>query len=43
MAKQRMLQFVTVGKEMPEKRQADLRAQDFHEIYREFIEEKAAA
>ncbi len=42
MAKQRMLQFVTVGKEMPEKRPADLRAQDFHEIYREFAAEKAA-
>lgn len=42
MAKQRMLQFVTVGKEMPEKRPAPLRAQDFDEIYREFAAEKAA-
>ena len=42
MAKQRMLQFVTVGKEMPEKRPAPLRAHDFHEIYREFAAEKAA-
>ena len=42
MAKERMLQFVTVNREMPEKRPADLRAQDFHEIYREFAQQKAA-
>jgi len=42
MAKQRMLQFVTVGKETPEKRPPDLRAHDFHEIYREYATEKAA-
>lgn len=42
MATQKMLKFVTVSKEMPEKRPADLRAQDFHEIYREFAAEKAA-
>ena len=42
MANNRMLQFVTVPKEMPEKRPADLRAQDFHEIYREYAAEKAA-
>ncbi|PZQ95461.1 MAG: dihydropyrimidine dehydrogenase [Cereibacter sphaeroides] len=42
MAKQRMLQFVTVEKEMPEKRPPSLRAQDFHEIYREFADAKAA-
>jgi glutamate synthase (NADPH/NADH) small chain len=42
MAVQRMLKFVTLGKEMPEKRPASLRAQDFHEIYREFAAEKAA-
>ena len=42
MAKQRMLQFVSVGKETPEKRPANLRAQDFHEIYREYAAEKAA-
>ncbi|MFC2969923.1 NAD(P)-dependent oxidoreductase [Acidimangrovimonas pyrenivorans] len=41
MATQRMLQFVTVAREMPEKRPADLRAQDFHEIYREFADAKA--
>ncbi len=43
MAVQRMLKFVTLGKEMPEKRPASLRTQDFHEIYREFAAEKAAA
>lgn len=42
MAKQRMLQFVTTAKEMPEKRPADLRSQDFHEIYREYADAKAA-
>ena len=42
MAQQRMLQFVTVSKEMPEKRAATLRAQDFNEIYREYAEAKAA-
>ncbi|OYX43970.1 MAG: dihydropyrimidine dehydrogenase [Rhodobacterales bacterium 32-67-9] len=42
MAQQRMLQFVTVSKEMPEKRAATVRAQDFNEIYREFAEIKAA-
>jgi glutamate synthase (NADPH/NADH) small chain len=42
MATQRMLQFVTVPKEMPEKRPPSLRAQDFHEIYREYANAKAA-
>jgi glutamate synthase (NADPH/NADH) small chain len=37
-----MLKFVTVEKETPEKRPATLRAQDFHEIYREYAAEKAA-
>jgi glutamate synthase (NADPH/NADH) small chain len=37
-----MLKFVTVGKEMPEKRDASSRAQDFHEIYREYADQKAA-
>ncbi|WP_212522839.1 NAD(P)-dependent oxidoreductase [Actibacterium sp. MT2.3-13A] len=41
MSKQKMLQFVTVEKEMPEKRPPNLRAQDFHEIYAEFADEKA--
>ncbi|SFC77424.1 NAD(P)-dependent oxidoreductase [Tropicimonas isoalkanivorans] len=42
MAKQRMLQFVKVGKQMPEKRDADARAHDFDEIYGEFADAKAA-
>ena len=42
MATQKMLKFVTVGKEMPEKRDASSRAQDFHEIYREYADRKAA-
>jgi glutamate synthase (NADPH/NADH) small chain len=42
MAVQRMLKFVTLGKEMPEKRPASLRSEDFHEIYREFAAQKAA-
>ncbi len=42
MAKQRMLQFVSVAKEMPEKRPPNLRAQDFHEIYRDYAAQKAA-
>ena len=39
---QKMLKFVTLGKETPEKRAANMRAQDFGEIYREFAAEKAA-
>lgn len=42
MAKDRMLQFVTLNREMPEKRPASLRSQDFHEIYRDFAAQKAA-
>ena len=42
MARQPMLKFVTVARQMPEKRPADLRAADFHEIYREFAAQKAA-
>ncbi|WP_045388041.1 NAD(P)-dependent oxidoreductase [Falsirhodobacter sp. alg1] len=42
MATQRMLKFVNTRREMPEKRLADARAQDFDEIYREFAEAKAA-
>ena len=42
MATQKMLKFVTVGKEMPQKRDASLRAQDFAEIYREYADRKAA-
>ena len=42
MATQKMLKFVTLGKEMPEKRDASSRARDFDEIYREFASQKAA-
>ena len=37
-----MLKFVSVAKEMPEKRPPDLRARDFDEIYAEYAREKAA-
>ena len=36
-----MLKFVTVGQTMPRKRSADVRRDDFNEIYDEFAEEKA--
>ena len=42
MAKQPMLKFVTVQRDMPEKRGAELRREDFHEIYAEFADAKAA-
>ncbi|WP_298916540.1 NAD(P)-dependent oxidoreductase [uncultured Roseobacter sp.] len=42
MAEQSMLKFVTVGRDMPEKRSADLRREDFNEIYAEYAEAKAA-
>ncbi|MCC0063385.1 MAG: NAD(P)-dependent oxidoreductase [Defluviimonas sp.] len=42
MAQNRMLKFVTLSKEMPQKRDATARAQDFDEIYREFAAAKAA-
>ncbi|PWK61622.1 NAD(P)-dependent oxidoreductase [Roseicyclus mahoneyensis] len=42
MAKQPMLKFVTVSKQMPEKRPPDLRREDFDEIYGEYAREKAA-
>ena len=42
MATQKMLKFVSLGKEMPTKRDATTRATDFNEIYREFAAEKAA-
>ncbi|MBE2277990.1 MAG: NAD(P)-dependent oxidoreductase [Rhodobacteraceae bacterium] len=42
MATQKMLKFVTIGKEMPEKREASARAHDFDEIYRDFATAKAA-
>ncbi|SEV93611.1 glutamate synthase (NADPH) small subunit [Aliiroseovarius sediminilitoris] len=42
MAKQPMLKFVDVERDMPEKRAADARKDDFHEIYAEFAAQKAA-
>jgi len=42
MAKQPMLRFVSVSKEMPDKRPPNLRTEDFGEIYREYATEKAA-
>ena len=41
MAKQPMLKFVNVERVMPEKRAADTRNKDFHEIYAEYADEKA--
>jgi glutamate synthase (NADPH/NADH) small chain len=41
MATQKMLTFVSTPREMPEKRSANERSEDFHEIYREFAEAKA--
>ena len=42
MAGQKMLKFVSLGKEMPQKRDADMRTEDFDEIYRQFAVDKAA-
>ncbi len=39
---QKMLKFISVEREMPEKRTAEERAHDFHEIYREYADQKAA-
>jgi len=39
---ERMLRFVTTDQELPDRRAADTRAGDFHEIYADFIAEKAA-
>jgi glutamate synthase (NADPH/NADH) small chain len=41
MAKDKMLQFVSVPKDMPEKRDAIMRAQDFKEIYAQYATDKA--
>lgn len=42
MAGQKMLTFITVARDMPEKRVPNLRNQDFDEIYAQFATEKAA-
>ena len=41
MAKQPMLKFVQVQRDMPEKRDAEERAEDFREIYAEYADAKA--
>ncbi|MEZ6024003.1 MAG: NAD(P)-dependent oxidoreductase [Hyphomonadaceae bacterium] len=40
---ERMQKFVSLGQAWPDKRAAEARKGDFHEIHREFIAEKAAA
>jgi len=42
MAQQKMLKFVDVARDMPAKRSADARRQDFDEIYAQYAEAKAA-
>jgi len=42
LAGQKMLQFVTVGRDMPQKRVPELRNKDFDEIYAQFAASKAA-
>ncbi|SFJ68338.1 NAD(P)-dependent oxidoreductase [Jannaschia pohangensis] len=42
MASNKMLKFVTVERQTPEKREAEARKADFGEIYREYAAEKAA-
>lgn len=42
MAQQKMLKFVNVGRDMPEKRRAGQRREDYHEIYQQFAADKAA-
>ncbi len=41
MAKQPMLKFVTIDRDMPEKRDATIRNKDFNEIYAEYADAKA--
>jgi glutamate synthase (NADPH/NADH) small chain len=41
MAENKLLRFVTVARQMPEKRPADTRAGDFSEIYAEYVAKKA--
>ena len=42
MADQKMLKFVSISRDMPSKRKAEERREDFNEIYREFAAAKAA-
>jgi glutamate synthase (NADPH) small chain len=39
---EKMLKFVDLGQKMPDKRAVETRARDFHEIYAQFIADKAA-
>jgi glutamate synthase (NADPH/NADH) small chain len=41
MAKQPMLKFINIERDMPKKREADVRREDFDEIYAEFAKAKA--
>lgn len=41
MAKQPMLKFINIERDMPQKRTADARREDFNEIYAEFADTKA--
>ena len=38
---EKMLKFVNIGQQNPPKRSVDLRNNDFNEIYKEFINNKA--
>ena len=38
----KMLKFVKIGQQTPPKREVDTRKEDFNEIYKEFIHEKAS-
>jgi len=38
----KMLKFINIGKQTPPKREVDNRKEDFNEIYKEFINEKAS-
>ena len=40
---EKMLRFVSLAQELPEKRPAKARVRDFHEIYADYLSEKAAA
>ncbi len=42
MAKQPMLKFVNIERDMPQKREAGVRREDFNEIYAEYADAKAA-
>ncbi len=40
---ERMLRFVSLDQELPEKRPSGIRARDFHEVYAAYLAEKAAS